>query len=333
MLKRSHAFDVVFMITASPNLAPAQTSARALFVQDSAAVHTATHNGRAVGTDGYAQDILLVALQALGLGICLTVPYADLTGRVARHNVSVGQALYRPDNDVLGAAEQVGAEGHAAEHVSFLNIVGSDGAVGAADDDDFAGLEGDADHLGLFRGRLDEDSLEAEVVVLDRVHDELAINGAADQLVGALGVGSCRALLVKGGGLGGDAPDVAVLAARVPLGLAGFEIPLGNGGGVADAEKPGLANQDAAVAEVLVRFVDPDQAVDAAILAAADDELLVPGAAGGVPDLNVTIGAAYSQTGDGGMLAVSGPGMRKGDGVDGGRLVRDESTAMDIHGC
>ena len=123
----------------------------------------------------------------------------------------------------------VGTEGHLLEKRAVSNIVGANGAVGAADNDNVSGLEADADHLDLLGRSPDKALLELEVTIFDRVHDEVAVNGAGDEL--------SRGVKVGRGGLDTEAPDFAVLAARVLLCAGLFEVPFGNGVGVADTEQ------------------------------------------------------------------------------------------------
>ncbi|GKT92080.1 LOW QUALITY PROTEIN: hypothetical protein Ct61P_09930 [Colletotrichum tofieldiae] len=317
-LKGGHGLDVVLVVFPAPDLAPSGAGAGRLLVQHGAAVHAAAQDGRPVSARREAENVLPVALDALHLRVRLAVPDADLAGRVGRDDVAGRQDLDAPHDDVLGTPGQVGTEGHLPQHGAVAHVVGAEGRVGAADDDDVAGLEGDADHLGLFGRGLDEQTLEAEVVVLDRVEGEHAVDGAGDE--------ARDGVVGRGGRLGGQAPDVAVLAAGVAQGAAGREAPFGDGGGVADAEEARAAGD-----RVLVGLVHPDEAVDGAVRAGAQDGLLVPGAGERVPDLNVAIRAADREAREGGLVLGAGGRVGEGEGVDGGGRVGDEAAAMEIH--
>ena len=173
--------------------------------------------------------------------------------------------------------------------------------------------------------------LETQVVVLKRVHDQLTVDGAGHKLVRVLYFGAGP--IGRAGRLCRETPDITVLAARMALGLARFQVPFGDGGGVADAEEARLSNHDAAIAQVLVGLVDPDEAVNAAALATPNNLLLVPGAVAGVPYLDIAVGTANRQPRDSAALCGSRLGMGEGDRVDSGRLVGDEAAAVNVHGC
>lgn len=95
---------------------------------------------------------------------------------------------------------------------------------------------------------------------------------------------------------------------------------------------------DLAVGHFLVGVGHPDQAVDTPVIAAGDQQLLVPRAIEGVPDLDVAIGAANSEAHLDVLLEVllAGRdgwkgGVGKGDGVDGGSGIGNEATPVNIH--
>lgn len=321
----------MLVVLPAPDLAPSGAVAGCLLVEHGAAVHAAAHDGGAVGAGGQAEGVLAVALDALRLGVRLAVPDADLAGRISRHDVARGQRLDAPDDDVgalPGAgvlAVLLGADGHLAEAGAALDVVDAEGGVGAADDEGVTRLEGDADHLDLLGGGLDEDALEAQLAVLDGVEGEDAVDGAGDEA--GDGVGG------RGRGLGGEAPDVAVLAGGVAQGPAGLEVPFRDGGGVADAEEARAAwdGGGAGGGRGVVGVGHPDEAVDGAVCAGAEDGLLEPGAVEGVPDLDVAIRAADGEAGEGGVLLRAGGGVGEGEGVDGGGRVRDEAAAVEVH--
>lgn len=123
----------------------------------------------------------------------------------------------------------VGAEGHLLEKRAVSDVVGANGAVGAADNDNVPRLKADADHLDLLGRGPDQALLELEVTIFDRVHDEIAVDSAGDELSWGVEVG--------GRGLNAEAPDLAVLAARVLLCAGLFEVPFGDCVGVADTEQ------------------------------------------------------------------------------------------------
>ncbi|KAF3805901.1 U3 small nucleolar RNA-associated protein 4 [Colletotrichum gloeosporioides] len=307
-LERGHGLDVVLVVFPAPDLAPSGAVAGGLLVEDGAAVHAAAHDGGAVGAGGQAEGVLAMALDALRLG-----------------------RLDAPDDDVgafPGAgvlAVLLGTDGHLAEAGAALDVVDAERRVGAADDEGVARLEGDADHLDLLGGGLDEDALEAQLAVLDGVEGEDAVDGAGDEA--GDGVGG------RGWGLGGEAPDVAVLAGGVAQGPAGLEVPFGDGGGVADAEEARAAWDGGAAGGGggVVGVGHPDEAVDGAVCAGAEDGLLEPGAIEGVPDLDVAVRAADGEAREGGVLLRAGGGVGEGEGVDGGGRVRDEAAAVEVH--
>ena len=80
-------------------------------------------------------------------------------------------------------------------------------------------------------------------------------------------------------------------AARLFLRSSLLQIPLGDGTGIADAKKPGLADQFGAILQSLIRLVHPDQTVDAPILAAVKNDFLVPSPLQRIPYLDIAIRA------------------------------------------
>lgn len=80
-----------------------------------------------------------------------------------------------------------------------------------------------------------------------------------------------------------------MLATGMSLGLSCLEIPFRYSGGIAYAEKTRLSSLDTPITKVLIGFIDPDEAINTAILAAWDDQLLVPRSVGRVPDLDIAV--------------------------------------------
>lgn len=224
----------------------------------------------------------------------------------------------------------VGAEGHLLEKRTVSDVVGANSAVGAADNDNISGLEADADHLDLLGRGPDQALLELEIAIFDRVHDKVAVDGTGNELSRGVEIGGRR--------LDTEAPDLAVLAARVLLCARLFEVPFGDGVGVADTEQTRLAVDDLAVAHFFIGVGYPDQAVDAPVIAAGNQELLVPGTIERVPDLDVAIGATNSEAHLNVLLEVllAGWDWREGgvgecDSVDGGSGIGNEATPVNIH--
>lgn len=97
---------------------------------------------------------------------------------------------------------------------------------------------------------------------------------------------------------------------------------------------PGTLDPSAAVSWGIL---GPDEALDAAVLAAAENRLLEPGAAQGVPDLDVAVCATDRESKRRDTAAgFGGGGVREGERIDRLRVIGDETAAVDIHdggGC
>ena len=75
-----------------------------------------------------------------------------------------------------------------------------------------------------------------------------------------------------------------------------LEIPFGDCGSITYAEQTGLSSDNAPIAKVLVRLVDPDKSINASIFTAWNDELLVPRAIRRVPDFDVAVSSSNSES-------------------------------------
>ena len=95
---------------------------------------------------------------------------------------------------------------------------------------------------------------------------------------------------------------------------------------------------DLAVGHFLVGVRNPGEAVNASVIAAGDQQLLVPRAVERVPEFDIAIGATNSKAHLDVLLEIllAGwdvweGGMGEGDSVDGGRGIGNEATPVNIH--
>jgi hypothetical protein len=75
-----------------------------------------------------------------------------------------------------------------------------------------------------------------------------------------------------------QAPDLAVVPARLAQRLQALEVPFRHRCSVANAEESKFSRYNFAIVVFLIRILDPGKPIYAAILAASQDRLLEPGA-------------------------------------------------------
>jgi hypothetical protein len=90
-----------------------------------------------------------------------------------------------------------------------------------------------------------------------------------------------------------QAPDLAVVSARLAQRLQALKVPFRHRCSVANAEESKFSRYNFAIVVFHIRVLDPGQAIYTAILSAAQDRLLEPGAIQWVPDLDIAIGSTY----------------------------------------
>lgn len=129
--------------------------------------------------------------------------------------------------------------------MSGADVVDADRAIGAADDDDVTLLEADTDKSGLLRSRVDEDAVESQIAIFDRVENKAAIDSAGNELLGfgraapALhGLGGFRGVFQR---LNTKTPYVPMRTSRLFFWPPLLQIPFGDSTCVTDTEQPELS--------------------------------------------------------------------------------------------
>lgn len=282
-----------------------------------------------------------MALDSLDERIVLRVPKFDFSGRIARDDGFVWQAFDRPHKNLLGTPTRTPAQRYRPQQLSIPNIEHPDRTVRISGSDDVAVLESDAEDSGSFR-RGPHDPQKLQVTVRGRQDDDGSVRATSgEMLAGKFPFGGREGFPVLAlgrlpPGLRCKTPDLAVVAARMAGGESLLEIPLRDRVRVSDAEEAEAAWDLAptAIGVVLSGVHRPRQSFDAAILSPAQDRLLEPGAAQGVPDLDIAIGTADREPErlDTSSSEISGWGVRERKGIDSLRVVGDEAAAVDIHG-
>ena len=134
-------------------------------------------------------------------------------------------------------------------------------------------------------------------------------------------------------GLRRQAPNLAVVPARMPQRTALLDIPLSHRRRVSDTEQAQTAGEGAAIRSGFRGIERPRESFDTPIFSTAQNRLLEPGASHRVPDLDIAICATNreSKSRDTSSGQTGGWGVGKCERINRLGIEWDETTAMDIH--
>lgn len=235
-------------------------------VYSNATIHATREDSSTVSAANEIQAVRVVAVHTLRQGICSSIPKLELTIRVARDNVAIGQTSDLPDQSVALArgTRNACSQAEVAQKRTVASVVDTDRAVGEAGDDCISVLPSHAHASSLAVPATGQESLEDKVVVFGRENGKGAVACASDQVL-ATELVLTRGLAGSPSRLGGKTPHLAEVASRRAQLFSCQQIPLGHSCCRANAEQAQLAENCVSLIICVVRLLNPCQSIYASL--------------------------------------------------------------------